>query len=78
MSTPPTMMIRYAAAIQTPNGAHQKSSGSTRVLPRTTNATTSPTLDGLNTCEPRYLITYFVSRESPATMANRYQPCQLQ
>ena len=78
MSTPPTMMIRYASAIQTPNGAHQKSSGSTRVLPRIRKAATRPTFDGLNTWEPRYLIRYFVSRESPATMANRYQPCQLQ
>ena len=72
------MMIRYASAIQNPNGAHQKSRGSTRVLPRIRKAATRPTFDGLNTWEPRNLIRYFVSRESPATMANRYQPCQLQ
>ena len=78
MSTPPTVMIRYAATIATPRGAHQKSSGSTRLLPRMMNAATKPTFDGLNTCEPCHLMTYFVIRESPATMANRYQPCQLQ
>ena len=60
-------------SIQPSSGAHQKSSGSTRVLPSTTNAMTSPMFDGLKTCEPRYLITYFVSSESPATPANTYQ-----
>ena len=55
------------------SGAHQKSSGSTRELPSTMKATTSPMLDGLKTCEPRYLMTYLVSREKPATAAKTYQ-----
>ena len=42
------------------------------------NATTSPMFDGLNTCEPRYRITYFVSSEKPATPANTYQAWVLQ
>ena len=67
------MMTAYAVSIQTFSGAHQKSSGSTRVLPSTTNATTSPMLDGLNTCEPRYLMTYFVRSDRPATPAKTYQ-----
>ena len=36
-------------------------------------AMTSPTFDGLKTCVPRYLITYLVSREKPATPAKTYQ-----
>ena len=67
------MITAYAAIIQTLSGAHQKSSGSTRVLPSTMNATTSPMFEGLNTCEPRYLITYFVSSENAATPAKTYQ-----
>src|SRR5262245_66103130 len=57
---------------QTLSGPHQKSSGSTRELPSTMNATTSPMFEGLNTCEPRYLITYFVSSENAATPANTH------
>ena len=45
-----------------------------RVLPSTMNATTSPRLDGLKTCEPRYLMTYFERSDSPATPAKMYQP----
>ena len=48
------------------SGAHQKSSGSTRVLPSTMKATTSPMLDGLKTCEPRYRMTYFDRSDRPA------------
>ena len=36
-------------------------------------ATTRPTFDGLKTWEPRYWMTYLVSRARPATMANTYQ-----
>ena len=72
------MITAYAAIIQTLSGAHQKSSGSTRVLPSTMNATTSPMFDGLKTCEPRYLITYFVSSENAATPAKTYQPSVFQ
>ena len=54
-------------------GAHQKSSGSTRELPRTTKATTSPMFDGLKTWVPRYLMTYLVRSESPPTIAKTYQ-----
>ncbi len=43
----------YAAIIGALSGAHQKSSGSRRVLPNTTKTTTSPRFDGLNRCEPR-------------------------
>ena len=53
----------YAAIIQPFSGAHQKSSGSTRLLPSTMNAMTSPMFDGLNTWEPRYRMRYFVRRE---------------
>src|SRR5690242_13171371 len=60
-------------ASQTLSGPHQKSSGSTRELPSTMNAITRPTFDGLNTCEPRYLITYFVASENAATPANTHQ-----
>src|SRR5262245_49094115 len=63
------MITTYAAIIQTLSGAHQKSSGSIRELPKTMDATTSPMFDGLNTCEPRYLMTYFVSSENAATPA---------
>ena len=31
-------------------------------------------LDGLNTCDPRYLMTYLVSSEKAATPAKTYQP----
>src|SRR4029079_10662174 len=70
--SPPTMTTAYAAIIQTLSGAHQKSSGSTRVLPSTMNATTSPMFDGVKTCETRYLITYFVRRENAATPAKTH------
>ena len=73
ISRPPTMITAYAAIIGRLSGAHQKSRGSTRALPSTRNATTSPMFDGLNTCEPRYLMTYLVSSETPATTANTYQ-----
>ncbi len=39
---------------------------------------TSPMFDGLNTCEPRYLIRYLVASEKPATPANTYQAWKLQ
>ena len=65
-------MTAYATSIDAFSGAHQKSSGSTHVLPSTTNAATSPMFDGLNTWVPRYLITYFVRREKAATPANTY------
>ena len=47
-------------------------------MPSTMNATTSPTLDGLNTCEPRYLMTYLVSSEKAATPAKIHQPSVFQ
>ena len=34
--------------------------------------------DGLNTGDPRYLMRYFVSSETPATPANTYQWCVVQ
>ena len=37
------------------------------------NATTSPKFDGLNTCEPRYWMTYLLRSEKPATPAKMYQ-----
>jgi hypothetical protein len=37
------------------------------------NAATRPTFDGLKTCEPRCWITYFVSSDSPATIAKMYK-----
>ena len=49
ISNPPARMTAYAAIIQPFSGAHQKSSGSTRPLPSTMNAMTSPMFDGLNT-----------------------------
>ena len=58
---------------QMSSGPHQKSSGSTRELPSTTNVMTSPMFDGLKTCDPWYLMTYFVSSDSPATIANTHQ-----
>jgi hypothetical protein len=58
--------------IQPFSGAHQKSSGSTRVLPNTTNTTTNPMFDGLKTWLPRYRMTYFVRSEKAATPANTY------
>ncbi len=76
--TPPPMITMYAAIIQAFNGDHQKSSGSTRVLPRSTNAPTNPMLDGLKMCEPLYLMTYFVRSERPATPAKTYQPSVVQ
>ena len=39
---------------------------------------TSPMFDGLNRCEPRYRMTYFVSSENAATPANTYQAWVLQ
>ena len=78
MSTPPTRMTAYAASIPRFSGAHQKSNGSTRVLPSTMKARTSPMLDGLNTWDPWNRMRYFVSRESAATPANTYQPWVLQ
>src|SRR5258705_13470525 len=60
------------------SGAHQKSSGSTRVEPSTRNATTSPMFDGLKTCVPRYLMTYLERSDRPATTAKTYQPEVLQ
>ena len=51
------------------SGCHQKSRGSTRVLPRTKKATTRPTLDGLKTWVPRYLIRYLVTKEKAAIPA---------
>src|SRR5436305_2233811 len=78
MSSPPTRITAYAAIIQGFSGAHQKSSGSTRDVPRTTNVTTSPMFDGLKTCEPRYRMTYFESSERPATAAYSHQPYVVQ
>ena len=63
ISSPPVRMTAYAAIIQTFSGAHQKSSGSTRVVPSTMNATTSPMFDGLKTWVPRKRMTYFVSSD---------------
>ncbi len=77
MSTPPTMITAYAASIGGFSGAHQKSSGSMRLGPRSTNATTRPMLDGLKTCVPPYLITYLVRSDSPAMAAKRYQASKL-
>ncbi len=34
-------------------------------------------MDGLKTCEPRYLMTYLVSSEKAATPANTYHPRKL-
>ncbi len=53
MRSPPPMITAYATIIAVFRGAHQKSSGSSRVLPKTMNTTTSPTFDGLNTWAPR-------------------------
>ena len=39
---------------------------------------TSPMFDGLNRCEPRYRMTYFVRSEKAATPANTYHPWVLQ
>ena len=39
---------------------------------------TSPMFDGLNRCEPRYWMTYFVSSEKAATPANTYHAWKLQ
>ena len=74
INSPPTMITAYAAIIGGSSGAHQKSSGSTRALPSTMKATTSPMFDGLNTCVPRYLMTYFDSSDSPPTIAKISQP----
>ena len=60
------------------SGPHQKSSGSTRLMPSTMKATTRPTFDGLNRCEPRYLMTYLVSSEKAATPAKIHQPSVVQ
>ena len=75
ISRPPPMItdVGQRSSSGFVSGAHQKSSGSIRVLPSTMNATTSPMFDGLNTCVPRYLMTYFVSSENAATPANTYQ-----
>src|SRR3954463_11799006 len=73
ISVPPTRITAYATRSQPSSGPHQKSSGSTRELPSTTNAITSPTFDGLNTCDPRYLITYFVASAKAATPAKTHQ-----
>src|SRR3954447_3533746 len=78
MSRPPVMITAYAASIGTSSVAHQKSSGSTRALPRTMNATTRPRFEGLKTCDPRYLMTYFDRSDNPATPAKMYQPYVLQ
>ena len=43
----------YAATIGDPSGAHQKSSGSTRSLPRMMKASTRAMFDGLKTCPLR-------------------------
>ena len=63
----------YARSMGAPRGAHQKSRGSRRVLPNTMNTMTSPTFEGLNTCEPRKRIRYLVDRENAATPANTHQ-----
>ena len=57
----------YAATMADPSGAHQKSSGSTRSLPRMMNATTSAMFDGLKTCPLRKRMKYFVSSPNAAT-----------
>ena len=66
-SDPPMRMTAYAMTIaRFERGAHQKSSGSTRLLPSTRNAHTNPTFDGLNTCEPLRRTTNLVSSDAAA------------
>ena len=55
------------------SGAHQKSRGSTRLLPRTMNAMTRPRFDGLKTCEPLRWMTNLVSSEKAAIPENIHQ-----
>jgi hypothetical protein len=69
-------MIRYAVTMLGFSGAHQKSSGSTTLLPSTRKASTSPKFEGLNACAPRCRIRYLESSDTAATRANTYQPCQ--
>ena len=70
-SEPPTRITAYASTIAgLLIGAHQKSSGSTRVLPSTMNAMTSPTLDGLKTCDPLRRTMNLVKSENAAIPEN--------
>ena len=73
ISSPPPRITAYASNIAGSSGPHQKSSGSTRDEPSTMNVTTRPMFDGLKTCEPRYLMTYLDSSDSPATIAKTHQ-----
>ena len=60
------------------SGAHQKSSGSTLLLPSTMKAMTRPTFDGLNTCEPLRRTMNFVNRENAAMPENIHHWWKLQ
>ena len=74
---PPTVMITSAKASATDIGPHQKSSGSACSGPSNRKQRTSPKFDGLKTCEPRNLITYFESSEIAAVPAKIHQPFML-
>src|SRR5882672_7161334 len=67
MRSPPTIRIAYVTIIHGPIGIHHRSSGSVYFGPRTTNAITSATLDGLKMWRPRHRIRYFVAIPSATT-----------
>ena len=76
MNRPPATMTAYAATIGQSNGAHQKSSGSTRPLPSTRNAATRAMLDGLKTWPLRNRITYLREQSEGADGGEQVPPAQ--
>ena len=77
MRRPPLTITTNASRSHGETGPHQKSSGSTRVRPSTRKQRTSPMLDGLKTCEPRRVITYFESSDTAAVPMKIHQPRRL-
>ncbi len=59
IASPPPTIRTSAIASQTDIGPHQNGSGSARSGPIARKHRTSPKFDGLKTCRPRNVITYF-------------------
>src|SRR5437667_11999362 len=77
ITSPPATITTNAIASHRDIGPHQKSSGSARLRPSARKQMTSPMFDGLKTCEPRHLITYFESSETAAVPTKIHQPRRL-
>jgi hypothetical protein len=74
---PPATMIAKALAIHGDIGAHQKSSGSARFLPRIRKQSTSATFDGLKTWRPPRRTRCLESRPIAAVPTKIHQPRRL-